>query len=143
MNFHAKKELPMHFLAWKFKYWQELFLIWGDIFLKFWNTVMSVLFLPLMEIRDKDWNFYLGLEIVVHRVIFFFPNPFDSHFPYTSDAVAKFVSSGYEKMIEKSRLPIWKCTTTKNIKPSVTNLKTKKNFMRRKIGKSSFAKQKV
>ena len=103
---------------------------------------MSVLFLPLMEIRDKDWNFYLGLEIVVHRVIFF-PNPFDSHFPYTSDAVAKFVSSGYEKMIEKSRLPIQKCTTTKNIKPSVTNLKTKKNFMRKKIGKSSFAKQKV
>ena len=107
---------------------------------------VSVLFrfLPLMAIRDKDWNFYLGLEIVEGSGDFF-PNPFDSHFPYTSDAVAKFVSSGYEKMIEKSRLPIWKCTTTKNIKPSVTNLKTKKNFMRshKKIGKSTFAWQKV
>ena len=67
---------------------------------------MSVLFLPLMEIRDKDWNFYVGLEIVEGSGDFFFQTPFDLHFPPLYAAVAKFVSSGYEKMIEKSRLPI-------------------------------------
>ena len=110
-------KLSHHFLALKLKYCMAFTsLVLNNLKKKifkvrpFWLTMFSVMFLSCFVFHV--WKYVikigismLGLKLWRDRVIFFFPNPFwFALSPYA--AVAKFVSSGYEKIIEKSRLPI-------------------------------------
>ena len=115
----------------------------------FWNTVMSVLFLPLMEIRDKDWNFYLGLEIVVHRVIFFFQTPLIRTFPTLLMPLLNSWARGMKKWsknracqfrsvrpLKISNLPelIWKPKRISCARKLENQVLPSKKFSRKKIG---------
>ena len=91
---------------------------------------VSVLFrFPCMEIRDKDWNFYVGLEIVEGSGDFFFQPPFDLHFPPMLPLLNSW-ALGMKKWSKNRACQFRSVRPLKISKPrSVTNLKTKKNSM--------------